>query len=52
MISVSDLSELIDCSVEGNSELLIEGVGDLRSAPKNFVSFLRFLKKIQLVLCS
>ncbi len=40
MISVSDLSELIDCSVEGNSELLIEGVGDLRNTHKNFISFL------------
>jgi len=40
MISVSNLSEIIDCSIEGNNEVLIEGVGDLRSAPKNFISFL------------
>ena len=40
MISVSNLSEIIDCSIEGNNKVLIEGVGDLRSAPKNFISFL------------
>ena len=40
MITINELANKINGSVEGNSQDSIVGIGDLRTAPKNFVSFL------------
>ena len=40
MIKLSALAKKIDGVIEGNSNLMIHGVGDLRNSPKEFLSFL------------
>ena len=40
MINISSLADKLNGSIEGDSSLVIKGVGDLRTSPKNFVSFL------------
>ena len=40
MISINKLAEKINGSIEGDSRISISGIGDLRTANKNFVSFL------------
>jgi len=40
MITINQLAKKINGSIEGQKNLSIKGVGDLRTAPKNFVSFL------------
>ena len=40
MITINQLAEKINGSIEGKGKASIAGVGDLRTAPKNFVSFL------------
>ena len=40
MIKISLLAKKIDGSIEGNADLNVNGIGDLRTAPKNFISFL------------
>ena len=50
MITINDLAEKINGSIEGEKTLSINGVGDLRTAPKDFVSFLsdeRYYKYFQ-----
>ena len=40
MITINQLAAKINGSIEGKGKTSIAGVGDLRTAPKNFVSFL------------
>ncbi len=40
MISINQLAEKINGSIEGRNNTSIVGIGDLRTAPKDFVSFL------------
>ena len=40
MLTVSSLAKKIHGTVEGDVDFKINGVGDLRTSPKNFVSFL------------
>ena len=40
MISINQLAEKINGSIEGGNNTSIAGIGDLRTAPKDFVSFL------------
>ncbi len=40
MITINELANRINGSIEGGSQKSIVGIGDLRTAPKNFVSFL------------
>ena len=40
MISISTLAEKIGGLVEGDSSLVISGIGDLRNSPKDFLTFL------------
>ncbi len=40
MITVNQLAQKINGSIEGQNSTSIAGIGDLRTAPKNFVSFL------------
>ena len=40
MITIDELANKIDGSIEGSNQDSIVGIGDLRTAPKNFVSFL------------
>ena len=40
MITIAKLAKKINGSVEGKKDLSISGVGDLRTSPENFISFL------------
>ena len=40
MLTVASLAKKINGTVEGDVDFKINGVGDLRNSPKNFVSFL------------
>jgi len=40
MIDISTLAKKVGGSIEGNSNLIINGIGDLKNSPKGFVSFL------------
>ena len=40
MITINQLAKKINGNIEGNHKNKIAGIGDLRTAPKNFVSFL------------
>ena len=40
MISISTLAEKVGGLVEGDSSLVISGIGDLRNSPKDFLTFL------------
>ena len=40
MINISSLAKKVNGSIEGDPELIIKGIGDLRTSPKNFISFL------------
>ena len=40
MIKLSALAEKIDGVIEGDANLTINGVGELRNSPKDFLSFL------------
>ena len=43
MITINQLAEKINGSIEGKGKTSIAGVGDLRTAPKNFASFLSII---------
>ena len=40
MFNISSLAQKIDGSIEGNPDLIINGVGDLKNSPEGFLSFL------------
>ena len=40
MFNISSLAKKVNGLIEGDSSLTIKGVGDLRTSPKDFVSFL------------
>ena len=40
MISITTLAEKVEGSIEGDSNLIINGIGDLKNSPKEFLSFL------------
>ena len=40
MISISSLARKIEGSIEGDPDLIINGIGDLKNSPKDFLSFL------------
>ena len=40
MINISILAKKIDGLIEGDSNLTVRGIGDLRSSPSDFISFL------------
>ena len=40
MINISTLAEKVGGSIEGDSTLVISGVGDIKSSPKDFLTFL------------
>ena len=40
MINISSLAKKLNGSIEGDSNLIVKGAGDLRTSPENFISFL------------
>ena len=40
MVNVLLLAKKINGTIQGDSKILIEGIGDLRTSPDNFASFL------------
>ena len=40
MINITSLAKKIKGSIEGNPDLIINGIGDLKNSPKGFLSFL------------
>ena len=40
MINISKLAKKVGGSVEGDSSLVIHGIGDLKNSPKDFLTFL------------
>ena len=40
MFNISSLAQKIDGAIEGNPDLIINGVGDLKNSPEGFLSFL------------
>ena len=40
MINITTLAEKVGGSIEGDSNLVINGIGDLKNSPEEFLSFL------------
>ena len=40
MFDISSLAQKINGAIEGNPDLIINGVGDLKNSPEGFLSFL------------